>query len=261
MPPTSDQPSKLQQQLAEAQAAGKANDKRCRELEAAIERRQNEFEDLTKRFCQLMTQGQTIEKQVEAANKSRDTFKSRLEQKVADYQELQGRYNELQSVSLLSDDEKITKIARLEKELVDAKGAEQAALKKVQGTDSMLDYTKEQYRLAQESASTYKEQVDTLTAELEVARRKASGEATELKKLHLDRSFATVKGQCEKLRTEKKLLEKVLHAKEEEIARLKNSRSMGVGTRAQSVGPKTPRPGSRAASPLPRDRVSNLRNG
>ncbi|KAF2789786.1 hypothetical protein K505DRAFT_365297 [Melanomma pulvis-pyrius CBS 109.77] len=268
MPGTAVHASKLQEQLNEkqralekAKAELKAHNKRFREHQVTWDKRQTEFEDLHKNHRVLLGEIETCKKSLETSVKQKENAKERFNKKAAEFEELRTLYNQLQTTNLASDDNNVVEIARLRKELAESKEAEARAVSKAASIENTLEYTKEQYRNAQDSATEFKEANDTLTAELAIANKKASGEVAKLKKLHLDRSFDEVVKQRDSLRTEKSTLEKVLQLKEEEIARLKSAKDVRMNTRGQSAGPKTPRPGSRAASPTSfRNRVSNLRN-
>jgi chromosome segregation ATPase len=258
-----------QTSLAQAQAALKANDKRHREVIASWEKRQYEYEDLVQRHRLLMGKFESATKTTETNAKHRELTTQRYEKRGAELEDLRKQLAEQKAVNATSDDEKIALITRLRDELAESKLKEDRATKRAESSEQTLEYTKEQYRLAQDSATDLAQQVATLNSAMPALQIQASGELTALKSLHLSKSYGVLKRKLEVAKVERENAAKILEKKDEEIAKLKSEKK-SYGTRGGSV-PRSPRvgagasagPPSRGASPLPggRDRVANLRNG
>lgn len=270
MPGTAVEVSKLQEQLAHAQQAfekeqalRKATEKRFREYQVSWDKQQTVHEDLSRKYNMLKSAKETAENKMERATNREASVRERLDTKATEHQDLQLRYKALQDAQLLSEDGKVAEIARLRKELAEAREAEQRAVKNKQDSEEQSDYMKEQYRHAQDVASLLTTHNEELSGRLLNAEKEAAGGAQALAQFHYERQNTLASQQDEYTAIQVRHLKQQLQAKEDEITRLKASRGVGVGTRAQSVGPRTPRPGSRAASPMPgnRDRLANLRNG
>jgi hypothetical protein len=265
MPGTAAQLSKLQEQLngkqqalEKVQAQLKASERRFRKHTISWEKRQLEYEDLHHKHRLLLGEIETYKKSFETAIKQKDSVNERFNKQTAEVENMRALCKGFEDTGLASEDEKVAEITRLKKELADSKASEARAISKAATIENTLEYTKEQYRIAQERATEFKDVNDIMTAELAVAKKQASGEQAALKKLHLDRSFDSVVKSNDGLKQKNVTLQKLLSLKEDEIIRLKGAKEARMGTRGQS--PRTPKPGSRAASPS-RDRLNNLRNG
>lgn len=273
LPGTAAEISNLQDQLATTQAALskaekalvilRASDAHHREIQASWDRRQYDFEDLSKQHRLLMNDLEAEKKRVEQATKSKESSMQRVEQLRSEVLELRAKLGEQEKINLASDDEKIREITRWQKEASDERAAKERAIKSREATDSMLSFLQEQRRNAEEQAVRWKEDHATLLTEVEALHRK-SGENDPrlLRKEHEERAIEVLRRQLELEKAKTAQLNKILERKDEEITRFRE-KGKGYGTRGSSV-PRSPRvggPGSRATSPLPRDRVSNLRNG
>jgi hypothetical protein len=265
MPGTAAQLLKLQEQLdtkqqalEKVQAQLKLSEKRFREHTVSWEKRQREYEDLHYKHRLLLGQVESCKKSLETAIKQKDSANERFNKQSADVENMRALCKEFETTGLASEDEKIAEITRLKEQLAEAKASEARAVSKAATIENTLEYTKEQYRIAQDRATEFKDASDSLTAELTVAKKQASGEQAALKRLHLDRSFDSLVKANEGLKQKNVTLQKLLSLKEDEVVKLKGAKEARMGTRGQS--PRTPRPGSRAASPS-RDRLNNLRNG
>jgi hypothetical protein len=265
MPGTAAQLSKLQEQLNEkqqalekVQAQLKASEKRFREHTVSWEKRQLEYDGLHHKHRLLLGEVETCKKSLETAIKQKDSANERFNKQTAEVENMRARCKGFEATGLASEDEKVAEITRLKKELADSNASKARAISKAATIENTLEYTKEQYRIAQDRATEFKDANDILTAELLVAKKQASGEQAALKKLHLDRSFDSVVKANEGLKQKNAALRKLLSIKEDEVLKLKGAKDARMGTRGQS--PRTPKPGSRAASPS-RDRLNNLRNG
>lgn len=274
MPGTAAEGPSLQEQLAEMQkkvelaqdnerralAIAKASAKRTQELDATLNDRQTNYEDLSKQF-RLTTSALENEKlQKERAltrSVNSDERNKKLNAEIAD---LKTKLSALQASNMSSPDEKAAEIARLQKENEDMAKKLNSALKDKSSADSMLEYIKDELRTAQSQAAEWKSRCEAANSELEHLQPIAAGEVTKTKEIHYQRSTELLRQQYEHTKMVNLKMEKVLQQKEEEIQRLKGGARDRYGTRQSSV-PRSPRVGSRAGSPAPRDRVSNLRNG
>jgi chromosome segregation ATPase len=169
--------------------------------------------------------------------------------------------DEQRNTHSLSDNAQIAEITKLRTDLAQAIADKERAVKSAATAESTLDYTKEQYRLAQDAATSSSASVTELTAQVSKLSHAASAQPAKLKALHLDRQYETQVTQIKSLKAENNILKKTLQAKEDELQRAKLSGGrMGVGTRATSMTPQPSKVRSRAASPMAA-RMSNLRNG
>jgi chromosome segregation ATPase len=166
---------------------------------------------------------------------------------------------EQRNTHLLSDDAKIAEITKLRNDVATANDEKTRALKDAQISGKTLEYTNHQYRVAQDAATRAQNCVSDLEKQVKQLTHAASGQPAKLKALHLDRQYENLAKQIKALKSENAILKATLKQKDEELQRAKMSGNrMGVGTRATSA---TPRPRSRAASPMMGGRLSNLRNG
>ncbi|KAH7396167.1 hypothetical protein BKA66DRAFT_454590 [Pyrenochaeta sp. MPI-SDFR-AT-0127] len=266
IPGTAADIANLRRQLArteeayEKERAGrKAEEQRFRDHEVLWDKQQTVHEDLTREYRLLLGQQKVVEEKLESMTKNNETLRERLVAKTAEIRQLTNQLEEQRTTHLLSDDAKIGEITRLRKELATALEDKERAVKSKKTSDSMLDYTKEQYRNAQDSATSSQATIDQLTEENAKLSHAASGQPAILKGLHLERQYENQDKQLKSLRAESTILKRTLWQKDEELQRARNVGRMGVGTRAQSATPQ-PKVRSRAASPMG-GRLSNLRNG
>jgi hypothetical protein len=255
MPGTAIDHLKAQQQLTEAMR----EIKRLRDREASWSKQQVAHEERGRSYVQIKVENSNLREKLEAINARETTLRERLETRTTEYRDLQARHQALEDTKLLSEDEKTAEITRLRKDLASAKELEQRALKSKQTAEESFDYVKEQYRTAQDAATTFRDERDDALAKIIALTKQASGEVRGLAQLHYDRQEKLKDDRETQLLSENRLVKQLNGSLTEEVARLKNGRGVGVGTRAQSS-----RPGSRAASPVVggyRDRLANLRNG
>jgi DNA repair exonuclease SbcCD ATPase subunit len=248
----------LRQQLQKERTARKEEEARFREHQVMWEKQQEQHENLVREHRLLLGKQKDTEEKLEKVTKSKETLQERLSTRTTENQVLETQLKEQQAVGLSSHDDMIVEMTRLKMDLAAAQEERQKAVKSLKGTEAVLDYIKEQYRMAQEAASQSQTSVSNLTKDNAQLSRQASGEVARLKQVHHDRQFAQLKRQKENQCAEIANLKRFLAQREEELVRAKsNTGRMGVGTRAQSATP-APKTRSRAASPM---RVSNLRNG
>ncbi|KAF1967484.1 hypothetical protein BU23DRAFT_559395 [Bimuria novae-zelandiae CBS 107.79] len=234
------------------------------------------------RYEERRAKMQVLEDEKEAADKKYATSEERcaklreqLNTRTADCVELHKRLEEQQSLNSLSEDEKILKIAEkdvqisnLNEELAKQKKATQDALEDKKRAEMLRDYAQNRFQEMESDHRNMSTEVEQLRAEN--AKMKRAENARPLAQQHYQMQEQLAAKQEERAGVENNILKKQLQVKvteneklKAELERLKSSRGLGGATRAASAGPRTPRPGSRAASPLPngRDRVANLRNG
>ncbi|KAJ4377375.1 hypothetical protein N0V83_000200 [Neocucurbitaria cava] len=267
MPGTAANVASLRRQLAQIEEAyrkerdaRKAEEQRFSDHEEMWDKQQTVHENLTREYRLLLGQQKSTEEKLETMTTNNETLRNRLADRTTEMKQLNDQLDEQRATHLLSEDEKIAEITRLRQELTTTQAERQKALRNVQTTESTLEYTKEQYRLAQDTATSSQSLMEELTASNAKLQHQASGQPAKLKALHLDRQAENQDRQIKSLRAENLILKRTLGQKEEELQRLRsNPGRAGVGTRAQSVTPQ-PKVRSRAASPMG-GRLSNLRNG
>lgn len=267
MPGTAADVTSLRKRLAQTEDAchqertgRKAEEQRFIDHEAMWIEQQTVHEDLNRKYRVLVAQQKTVEGKLETLTKRMETLNGLLSTTKEEKRDLEQRLEEQRATHLLSDDEKTNEITRLRKELATVLEDKERAIRSQRSSDGILDYTKEQYRNAQEAASSSQATIDRLTVENAKLSHSASGQPAKLKALHLDRQYENQDKQLKRLQAEIHLLKRTLLQKEEELQKSRNNTGrMGVGTRAQSATPQ-PKIRSRAASPMG-GRLSNLRNG
>lgn len=254
LPGTAPPTAKLQQQLAVA----KAEIKRLREREASWSKQQTAHEERSTLYARLQSDHAALKRDLDAASAREATLRERLAARTSDLHDLQARHKALQDDALLAPDSHLAHLTRLRADLAAAQASEQRAIAAKASAEQSLAYVSEQYRDAQTAAAMARAEVDALTATVAVLKPKADGEAARLQQLHYERREKLDESREAAAAAENRVLRQMTAKLEEEVARLKSARGVGVGTRAQ-----TPRPGSRAASPMAggRDRLANLRNG
>ena len=267
MPGSMASASNLRKQLSEIEEAyqkeralRKAEEQRFHEHEVMWDKQQTTHENLTREHRLLLGVKGASDEKFETMSKNNETLRERLATKTAESRQLEEQLAEQRATHLLSEDEKIVGITQLRKDLATAQQEMQRATKNAQTAESTLEYMKEQYRLAQDAATSAQATVDQLTAENAKLTHTASGEPAKLKAMHLGRQYENKDRQLRAMSAELGNVKRALGIKEDELTRWKNNIGrVGVGTRAQSVTPQ-PKVRSRAASPLG-GRLSNLRNG
>ncbi|KAF1847931.1 uncharacterized protein K460DRAFT_333448 [Cucurbitaria berberidis CBS 394.84] len=259
MPGTATDETSFRRQLVRSEEAYKAEQQRFHDHEEMWDKQQTVHENVTRAYRLLLGQHKTAEEKLETMTKNNETLRERLANRTSEMRQLSEQLEEQRATHLLSKDGQIAEITRLRKELATAQEDKQRALKATQSAESTLEYTKEQYRLAQDAASTSQVTVDELTTSNATLQHQASGQVAKLKALHLDRQYENQDKQLRSVRAENAILRKSLAQKDEELQRARNNPGRaGVGTRAHSITPQ-PRVRSRAASPMG-GRLSSLRN-
>tara|TARA_R110002003_G_scaffold1640_1_gene23350 strand:- start:1174 stop:5781 length:4608 start_codon:yes stop_codon:yes gene_type:complete len=227
--------------------------------EAMWTRQQFVHENLSKEHRLLLGKQQSTEEKLDTMTKNNETLRERLAASTGEKRTLSNHLTEQRNTHLLSDDAKIAEITKLRNDIATANDEKTRALKDAQISSKTLEYTNHQYREAQDAATRAQNTVTDLEKQVKQLTHAASGEPAKLKALHLNRQYQDMAKQLKALKSENAILKATLKLKDEELQRVKMSGNrMGVGTRATSA---TPRPRSRATSPMMGGRLSNLRNG
>ncbi|KAF2657131.1 hypothetical protein K491DRAFT_691330 [Lophiostoma macrostomum CBS 122681] len=266
--------SQLQKELAETKEAVKEKEKLLDNAQAWVkhhrsqaatwDKRQNEFEDLYKKYLSSLGKEKTLTAQTEQGAQRLKSLQQRYDNQSAELEKARAEVKEMNRIHASSDDDKDKTIVELRLDLGKAKETERRAISSKATAESNIEYMRGEYQNAQNRASELTTENSQLSADNAKLQQQASGVAVELKKLTLDKSWHLVKDQADKWKNENEALRKMMERKDEEIARLKQPSQRSYGTRGSSL-PRSPNPrqaGSRAASPMGgRDRVNTLRNG
>jgi len=142
-------------------------------------------------------------------------------------------------------------IAELEKARTAAREAEDEAKRNARRLESLnreFDYMRSSYQEASAAAAEASSELAELKAQAEILTRKASGETLKLRQ-HVESLYTKeLETRVRELKAQLDERDKSNHRKDEEIKALL-VRGRGMVTRGST--PKSPRPRSRAASPLP----------
>ena len=249
--------------------------KRLRKVERDWIKRQDRYEETARTYKLLEIEKDAIKRQLSNSEDRNEKLREQLNIRTNDNIELRKQLDEQRSLGSLSEDEKVLKIAEknvqidtLKEELAKQVKATDSALASKTSADNAREFVQERFRDAQGEATSASQELEHLRKEN--ARLKRAEKAQPLKTLHQQRQEQLAASQASQLAAQNNILKKQLEHKTKEadkwkaeMERMRTTRGVGGGTRAASAGPRTPRPGSRAASPLPngRDRVANLRNG
>lgn len=226
------------------------------------DRQQTEHESRQQDYRKLFNEKAEVDRAHESMTRNRDKLRTQLETQATDLRALREELQAQRDLSLASTDGKDVEITRLRQELEAARIERDKALASVNSTDKTLDFIKDQYRLAQNTAAQLQSDLTALETQNVQLTIQASGEQAKLKALHLETSHKNLMQQCKLLSNENAQLKATLRQKEEDLIRAKNNSGRSVyGTRAASTTPQ-PKTRSRAASPtgrVPRGgRVSNI---
>jgi hypothetical protein len=249
--------------------------KRLCEVTKSYIKRQWLYEETSHKRKAMEARAERAERERDAGKEREAKLREQLNTRVADDAEQRQQVEELRAIHLLSEDAKVQKIAeqsgeieRLKIEVAKEKKAKEEAITSKKSTETTLEYVQEQRRSAQTEAIAAAQSVEELSkanAKLERAAKAQSllPDFDKRQKRLAEEKIARQTAEIESQKKQIRVLAEKLKEKTAELERHKLTRGVGGGTRAASVGARTPRPGSRAASPLPngRDRIANLRNG
>ena len=236
-----------------------------REEQIMWDRQQTEHENRQQEYRKLFNEKAEVDRALESITRNRDKLRTQLDVQATELRTLREELEAQRRLSLDSTNDKDVEITRLRKELEAANIERNKALNSVKSTEQTLEYTKEQYRTASNTAGQLQTDLTSLETQNAKLAHQASGEVAKLKQIHLDRSMKNLIQQNKVLTNENSTLKVTLKAKDEELVRAKNNSGRAAyGTRNQSTTPQ-PKTRSRAASPergsrAPRGggRISNL---
>lgn len=240
----------LVDQLEKMHTALLEKEKEFRDERVMWDKQQTEYENRADDYRRLFGEKAEIERAHESMTRNRDKLRTQLDAQAIEIKSLRDELEAQRMLGLESTDEKDVEITRLRKELEAAFLERDKALKSVQSTEATLEYTKEQYRIASNTAGQLQKGVTSLEARNAKLAHQASGEVAKLKQMHLDKSAKNLLEQNKALMTQNNNMTVLLRQKEEELIRAKsNNGRIGYGTRAHSTTPQ-PKTRSRAASPM-----------
>ncbi|KAF1928223.1 uncharacterized protein M421DRAFT_420756 [Didymella exigua CBS 183.55] len=223
--------------------------KERREESIMWDRQQTEHEVRQNQYRKLFNEKAAVDRELATMTANREKIRGQLDVQMAETRGLRDEVEALRVLNLASSDEKNVEITRLRKELEAANLEREKARTSAKLQEETMDFLKEQYRKTQVQATQAQTEVETLTSQNAKLAHQASGEATKLKRMHLDRSMKNLMQQNKALQSENATLKATLKAKEEELVRTKfHSGRAAYGTRGQSTTPQ-PKTRSRAASP------------
>lgn len=249
--------------------------KRLREVERSWVTQQWNHEEMRNTYKVLKDEKEAVAKKLAYSEERYEKLREISDARAADVVSLKAQVAEQQGLNSISDDEKVQLIARKNAEIDDLKDQlvkknkeVQEALSSKKFSETTRDYVQERFREAQGEATSKSQEL--VQAQEKLAKLERAQKAAPLLQLHHQRQEKLTASKETRLNHESNILKKQLQVKSQEAERLKadlermrTTRGVGGGTRAASAGPRTPRPGSRAASPLPnggRDRLANLRS-
>ena len=226
---------------------------------------QTQHENREEQHRKLLREKANLERALESMTTKHDKARAQVEAQAVEKRSLTEELNAQRDLGLASNNDKDVEITRLRKEIEAAILERNKAQNSAKTSDTNLEYTKEQYRIASNTAGQLQTEVNTLQAQNEKLAQQASGEVAKVKKLHLDVSAKNMMQQINNLKNENTNLKNMLKNREEDLIRAKNNNGRAAyGTRGQSTTPQ-PKTRSRAASPergsnapRGRGRISNL---
>ena len=252
--------SYLEEKYHAERAAWKAEISGFRDRETMWDKQQTRHEDLTREHRLLLGKQRSSEEKIVAMTTSTEALRERLATRTTELRTLSEQLDAQRSTDSLSEDAKVAELTKLRTQIAAAEEDKTRAIRNAKSAEDMLEYTKEQYRLARDAASTSQSAVADLEAQNAKLKETASGQAAELKSLFLNRQYDDQAKNMATLKAENANLKKMLQQKEEDLARKTVGRA-GVGTRGTSATPQ-PKTRSRAASPSGLGgRVRDLRAG
>jgi chromosome segregation ATPase len=267
MPGTSADEESLEVRLANAEEAlrkereaRRAEEQRFRELEDTCDKRQTEYENLTREYRLLLGKQQTTETKLDTVTYNNLAFAERLTTRTAQVNELNRQLNEQRATDSLSSNAQIAEITKLRKDLAEANEAKERAIRNTRTAEANEEYLKSTRSEAQDNAAEATIKLNELQARMPQLEHAASGEATKRRGMHLSKVYEQQVKQIVNLTAELSFVKRTLQNKEEEVLRLKSTGRMGVGTRGTSTTPQ-PKVRSRAGSPILGSRIGSLRNG
>ncbi|KAJ4346837.1 uncharacterized protein N0V89_010769 [Didymosphaeria variabile] len=237
--------------------------------------RQGRYEEQNLQNSALNNENKLYKEKLAISERQGVRTREQLTNMTARNEELRKQIEEQRRLNLLSPDAKDREIAGKSVEIESLKvqlakeiKAKEDAIASKKSTEATLEYVKEARSTVQSEAISLNQRVEELEKDNDKLQREVKAQPL-VPNFH-DRQKHQAAEKEARLKGEIMILTKLLRVNDEKMKqltteneRVKLTRGVGGGTRAASVGPRTPRSGSRAASPLPngRDRVANLRNG
>ncbi|KAL8681372.1 MAG: hypothetical protein Q9186_002515 [Xanthomendoza sp. 1 TL-2023] len=231
------------------------------DLETSLSDLQTRYEDKDRAYKDLHLSLSDLDTSLTKAVQKLETQSTELTTLKTAKKQLDSDLEQTRKDLLTTENPDLNRIAAAESVARAAVTENELLKKKITNLTSDLDFTRAEYQTASTSAADLAAQVTSLTAELETAQRKASGEAARLAQINKDNAVKEARRENRQLRSMMEERERVCRRKEEEIVELKGRRGRGgLGTRGASVQPavsgggvvgqgKSPR-GSRGGSPL-----------
>lgn len=217
-------------------------------LEYWAERRQYDYEELREkagdRSATIQEQAAELEKAKKDNGKARTEILALKGERGALQKELAAVRLELAhhpDPRIREPAVKDARIRELEAEL-------QAKAKKIDHLTTDWELTKRLWTDASGAAAAATQELDALRAQQPELQRKAAGNEVKRRQLAHDATVQALRDEVHVQEATVRSRENLIRRKEEQIAELKRGRG-GVQTRASSVQPRSPRGGSRGASP------------
>ena len=211
------------------------------------ERRQRDFEELRDKWSDLHHDKKdliaALTEKTEEWERMR-TERSRLKTESA--QEI----NSLRQQLLNHQNPDVVTVALKDQKIRQLENESAALKKKAETFASETSYIRSSYQQASSANSDLTNQLDSLKAELEPLRQRAAEFIAWRQEIRTDAEKLALRKEVENLKVTVKSRGRLVMRKEEEIKDLKRGRG-GVQTRGSSVQPRSPKPGSRGASPAP----------
>ncbi len=217
-------------------------------LEYWHERRQYDYEELREkagdRYATIQEQAVELEKAKKETTKARTEILALKGERGTLQKELAAVRLELVNHPDPAVREPAVKDARIR----DLEAQVRAQSKKLDGQSKEWDLTKRLWNDASTAAATLKQDLATLEAKQPELQRKAAENEVKRRELANDATVKALRKEVYVLEATVKSRDSLIRRKEEQIVELKRGRG-GVQTRGSSVQPRSPRGGSRGASP------------
>lgn len=212
------------------------------------ERRQLDYEELREkagdRYATIQEQDTELEKAKKDIGKARNEILALKGERGTLQKELAAVRLEL----LSHPDPRIREPATKDARIRELEAEVLTKSKKIDNLTSDWEFTKSLYTEAAAVATTAKQDLDTLQAKQPELLRKAAENETKRRELANDATIKALRKEVSIQEATVKSRDNLIRRKEEQIAELKRGRG-GVQTRGSSVQPRSPRGGSRGASP------------
>lgn len=212
------------------------------------ERRQADLEELRDTAGNRHAEIQELTEELETLKK--DYAKSRTDKLAlqADVGRLDKELANVRLELLNHPDPAVREKARLNAEIRTLTAENANLKKKIENMTKDWEYTKQLYSEASQAATDRAAELAAVEAKLPELERKAGENQAKMRGTIHDSEIAQLRKEVGNLKATVKSREKLVMRKEEQITELKRGRG-GLQTRGSSVQPRSPRGGSRGASP------------